>query len=306
MAPDAVHEGAGEERVVRATHPVEQRLARVLRPSRWGSRGRRAPWRASGLLVSGSGSGVPLAGRANVHFTDRSNLLLLVAVLLALGVFLVEDLLGLRRDAELDRGEDVGVGAVIGLGPAVEGVLVALGALDADAEEGGGGLLAPLFGRHSLLPPPEQVESWLVGVGVRPALVGVGLQFRVLLDVFLRRLAVAAGGAEDAVDDLVVGHVVGEAFVEPVVPHLAELGPALLRILQEVGVVAGDVAELGGPQGGVPRMGEEFVDLARPLVGPGVGEELPNLLAASAASRWCRWTRGAGTRCRWTGPTARC
>src|SRR5262249_21705281 len=115
------------------------------------------------------------------------------------GVSGTEGLLRLGGGAEGDRAEDVGVGAVIDLGPAVERVLVALGAFEADAEERGGRLLAPLVNGHALLAAPEQVEGGPVGVHVVEARAG-GLGLLDLLDVLLRRVSLAAGGAEDAVD----------------------------------------------------------------------------------------------------------
>ena len=64
---------------------------------------------------------------------------------------------------------DVGERAVVGLGPAVERVLVALGAFDPDAQERRGRALGQRLDRDVLPvdePPPEQVEARLGGVVV--------------------------------------------------------------------------------------------------------------------------------------------
>ena len=70
----------------------------------------------------------------------------------------------LGGEAELNVGEDVGERAVVGLGPAVERVLVALGAFDPDAQERRGRALGQRLDRDVLTadePPPEQVEPRL-------------------------------------------------------------------------------------------------------------------------------------------------
>ena len=78
--------------------------------------------------------------------------------------------------------------------------------------------------------------------------------------------AVAAGGGQDALDELVVGHVLLQAGADP----LLEARRVHL-LANAVGVdaeVAGleQVAELQRPQGGVAGPGQQFVDLLRPLV----------------------------------------
>ena len=130
-------------------------------------------------------------------------------------------------------------------------MFVALGTLEADAEERGGGLLAPLLVRHSPLLAPEQVERLAVGVLRLLALLLGLFDLRDLFDVLVEGHLVPAGRREDALDDLVIRHVVRDALAQPVVPHLTHVGPALWRVLQRVGVVAGDVAELRRPEGGV-------------------------------------------------------
>src|SRR5260370_333832 len=165
--------------------------------------------------------------------------------------------------AERTPREDVPVGAVVNLRRAIERVLVALRTLEPHAEERGRSLLAPLVRRQRLLATPEEVERLFLGVGRAEALDHGVVYGPVLRDVLLDRLAVAAGRRQDVLDDLVVGHVLGDALAEPVVPRLAEArARRLLRgdevRLQGVGVVAGDVAELGRPQGRVHWMGEQF------------------------------------------------
>src|SRR5262249_47864935 len=56
------------------------------------------------------------------------------------------------------------------------------------------------------------------------------------------------------------------------------------RVLQRVGVVAGDVAELGRPQGGVQRAGQQLVDLLGALGGVLVGQEGAHLLGGGQAA----------------------
>ena len=71
---------------------------------------------------------------------------------------------GFGRLADRHGAEDVGVGTIVRLGPAVEGVLVALGALDADAHERRRRAFAPLLARHRLPAPPIEVEGLPLGV----------------------------------------------------------------------------------------------------------------------------------------------
>ena len=182
VAPDAVGEGCGRRTGCPAARIQSNRAWRGSLPAL--TRDLRAAQRlgVSGLPVSGSGSAPPLPplppapqrcrlhGSVQIWFFLRS-LFFLRSAFSSSNAFLDSG-----ETPKLTAREDVGVGAVVDLGPAVEGVLVALGALDADAEKSGRRLLAPLIDRHRLLPPPEQVERRFVGVGVGPALVGVVLQ----------------------------------------------------------------------------------------------------------------------------------
>ena len=76
----------------------------------------------------------------------------------------------------------------------------------------------------------------------------------------------------------VVRDVFRHALVDPVVPGLRRAGAAAARARQHVVelrlVVAGEVAELGGPPGGVAGRREQLVDLLGALVGRLVGQEL--------------------------------
>jgi len=65
---------------------------------------------------------------------------------------------------------------------------------------------------------------------------------------------------------------------EPVVPLLAVVRLPLLRLLQAVGVVAGDVAELRRPQRRVHRMGQQRVDQLLALVAARIVKEGAHLL----------------------------
>ena len=92
-----------------------------------------------------------------------------------------------------------------------------------------------------------------------------------------RSLPLAAGSGQDAADDLVVRDVLLEPDPQPVVPHLAPLDLHVGRLFEGLGVVPGNVRQLGRPDGRVPRAGEEFVDLLRQLVARLVGEETADL-----------------------------
>ncbi len=123
------------------------------------------------------------------------------------------------RHARRSPGEDVGERAVVGLGPAVERVLVALGTFQADAQERGGRLLAPLLDGTCLLPPPEQIER------LRARHRGVSKPFATASSIALTCLIHSSAVLPSRLvavrmprDDLVVGHVLGHAFAEPVVP----------------------------------------------------------------------------------------
>src|SRR5438128_554981 len=103
---------------------------------------------------------------AHEDFADGSLLVLLLGRGLALAnrVLGVDAFLGLGRRADRHLAEDVGIGAIVGLGPAVKRMFVALGTFEANAEKGRGGLFAPLLDGDVYAPLPEQVEAWPVGV----------------------------------------------------------------------------------------------------------------------------------------------
>ena len=109
-----------------------------------------------------------------------------------------------------DLGEEGGEAVVVVHRPAVERMVVALGALDAHAHEDLGGVLGELQ-----------------RVGLDLVVVGGGVLER------------AAVGAEQLLDDLVHRHVVGELVLEPVVVEqrglVAELWFAVRADLQQLG-----------------------------------------------------------------------
>src|SRR5262249_12721196 len=75
-----------------------------------------------------------------------------------------DDLHGTRRDDEPPLAKDIGMRGIGGLGPAVEGMLVALGTLQANAQERSRRPLANLFERRRPAKAPEQVEAGAVGI----------------------------------------------------------------------------------------------------------------------------------------------
>src|SRR5262249_49850933 len=146
--------------------------------------------------------------------------------------------------------EEGGEAPEVGLCPAVEGVLVALGAVHADAEEGVADLL-----RHHLRRPvaalgPEHVERLAVTVAQIPAL--AVLYSRLLLAepfaVLRQRGPLAAGGKENVADDLVVRLFAFDADAQPVPPAVGGLPAVGAEIAV---VVAGQVGQLCRPPPGV-------------------------------------------------------
>src|SRR5260370_25876567 len=123
---------------------------------------------------------------------DLTNLHILVGRL-AGRVCLARCRLGLERlgrvglHAERNPREDVPVGAVVNLRPAIERVLVALRTLEPHAEERGRSLLAPLVRRQRLLATPEEVDRLFPGVGPAAAL-DRGVVYGPLLPVALLAL----------------------------------------------------------------------------------------------------------------------
>ena len=108
MRPEPVHDRAGKIQVVLVRHPVRQ----------CPSAGRRLTQNRSRGTQSRSGDDLLAAG------------------MLQVGPLLVDDLQSTRRDrAAVDSGEEPGQGHVVPLVPALERVVMALGTLDADAEE---------------------------------------------------------------------------------------------------------------------------------------------------------------------------
>ncbi len=161
---------------------------------------------------------------------------------------------------------------------------MALGAFEADAHESGRGALPPLLDGHGLLSAPIKVKAGALGVSGVVTFLGRCIEGLGLVIPLVNGFAVAAGGAQDPLDDLVVRHVFSNTFAEPVVPHLAADGFELLRQLQRVGGVAGDVGEPGGPQGGVERMGQQVIDFFAALVWIFVRQEGANLVRSRQAT----------------------
>src|SRR5262249_29317993 len=122
LAPDAVDRRAGEERVVLRRHPRRQHLAAVL------------------LLTYWHGGAVEVF-RIERLATDR--------MARAGGDRLAEDDLFALSAAALsaDRAEECGEAVIVLLHPLPEGVVVAAGAHQADAEEDLGGGLDGVLGR---------------------------------------------------------------------------------------------------------------------------------------------------------------
>src|SRR5206468_3116058 len=107
---------------------------------------------------------------------------------------------------------------------------------------------APLLDRLGLLAAPEEVERR--AIGVKGEIVALGdrlIEFLDLFEPFFRRQLVAAGRAQNAVDDLVIRSILGDALAEPFMPHLAALRLGLDRLLERLRIVARDIGKLGGP-----------------------------------------------------------
>ena len=121
VIPDAVDLRAGEERVVRPGHPVGQGLQAV---------GVRGEVPASRRRGSAAAAARRCAGASpRLRAAIEHDLLAVELVLVELVAAVVLD------DAVLDAGEERGQAVIVVLRPAVERVVVALGALQADAEE---------------------------------------------------------------------------------------------------------------------------------------------------------------------------
>ena len=84
--------------------------------------------------------------------------------------------------------------------------------------------------------------------------------------LFIRLAFVAADGHDKTFDDVVVGHVLLNACVDPVVPVLRRCLANQCDVVQLVITVAGKVAQFGRPPRGVTGTFEQFVDLLSSLV----------------------------------------
>ena len=204
-------------------------------------------------------SGVRAAEELRLHvlFGDR---------VLGLAAFVEDDAFArIFRGFASDLGEERGEAVVIVHRPAVEGMVVALGALDAHAHEDLGGVFGEL----------EHVLLDLEVVGGR---VGEGAAFR----------------GEHLADELVERHVAGDAFAQPLVVVESGFVGDLLRAVVE----GADLQELGPfhhPHFGEFFAFEQFIDEGGAFVRAGVGEKPGALLHAWAAGRRHRGRRGGGT-----------
>src|SRR6202035_3877851 len=99
-----------------------------------------------------------LAADENLPDVERLVFLFGRCLFLAFGIFVGDALPGLGRRADDHLTEDIGISTVIGLGPAIEGMLVTLSAFQPNAHERGRGLLSPLLDRDIGPAPPEQIE----------------------------------------------------------------------------------------------------------------------------------------------------
>ena len=152
-------------------------------------------------------------------------------------------ILGQGPGLPLDPREEGGEAVIVVLGPALERVVVALGALDPDAEEE--------LGR------------------------GLGRVLRVAADPVVVRGRVPerrAVGGEQLADELVERGVPLQVGPDPAVEGVRPLG------LDQPAVGPEDVGELQSPEVGELRATQQAVDQPRPTVGAGVGQERLDLL----------------------------
>ena len=110
MGPDAIDEAAGEVRIVRPDHPLEQlRADRCCRPAP----GPPGAWAARSCCLGVRQRPLHRARTINLLHA-RQGRCLGGAFLAALGQEIGDGGTRLRRDAEANAGEDVGIGAVVG------------------------------------------------------------------------------------------------------------------------------------------------------------------------------------------------
>src|SRR6185369_10878530 len=103
-----------------------------------------------------------------IHFLNSRNRRACdIAGLAALGQNVGDSAADFDGMTDADAGERIGIGTVIGLGPAVERMLMALGAFNAHAHERGRGQFRHLFESEKLIArktPPKQIEAIALGV----------------------------------------------------------------------------------------------------------------------------------------------
>ena len=222
VEPDAVDLHAGEHRAVR--EPIREGEEFVAVAGDLRRLGDAEEAGLGGLI----GAGVEEVGLG----LDEDGLVALEFVFVALvGAFDAGELV-------VDAGEEAGPVVIVVLGPALEGVVVALGALELGAEEDAGGAVSADLGVAVGAPP---VGRWV--------------------------FEGAAAGGDDLLGELVEGFVLGDAVADPIVEdaHAVVVELALFD-LEEVGPFQGpEVGELGTLEKGVDEPGA--------LVGGGVGDE---------------------------------
>src|SRR5205809_141905 len=130
-------------------------------------------------------------------------------------------------------------------------MLVALGALNADSKESIGEPDGSLFRLAEIRPAPVVRHGWPVRErGLAICLIDL-CHRRAILGIALVRLAARA--EDDALDELVIRLVVGDAFINPVVPVLGHTyastaGSELIHFLV---VIPSPIAKACGPPGGI-------------------------------------------------------
>ncbi len=161
------------------------------------------------------------------------------------------------------------------LGPLVKGVLVTLGALDSNTQEGVGESDCTVFRRLEIPSGPEQGQTvtlgkemlvaWCAGFGHRLAVFQIGF---VGLATFRRH---------DSFNDLVVRHVVIQTNPQPLVPKASCRISNRQHIVELFVAIAGPVAKSSCPPCGIRWRFNQVVDQSFSLVGRRIGEELSDL-----------------------------
>ena len=159
--------------------------------------------------------------------------------------------------------EYVGKRAVVGLGPAVKWVLVALGAFQPHTQKCRGRALGQRLDRNVIAtgkPPPVEVKARfgrIVGRGT----VFDGNQPRGFLDdPGVGGGTVTARRRDDPARDFRIRSVVGEPLAKPFMPQFRPARSQVVRPFHCRDVAAGNVEEPGRPQSSVHRVRKQLVD----------------------------------------------